>query len=93
MAKSLGQRLKIQWIFFLKEICTDTHIRDSYGRDSLKKFCWNLERNKNRIGNVFFYRKQGLFLSVYVDFIKNGWKEPEYGSHVEWKGIDENFLI
>ena len=30
----------------------------------------------------FVLRKQGLFLSVYVDDMK-WWKEAEYGSHVE----------
>ena len=33
--------------------------------------------------SLFAHRKQGLFLSVYVDDIKKGWKESEYGSHVE----------
>ena len=38
--------------------------------------------------NVFFvHRKQGLFLSAHVDENQNGWKEAEYGSHVE--EIDE----
>ena len=32
--------------------------------------------------SLFVHRKQGLFLSVYVE-----WKEAEYGSHV--KEIDE----
>ena len=36
---------------------------------------------------VLVHRKQGLFLSVYVDVIKNDWKKAEYGSHVE--EIDE----
>ena len=37
---------------------------------------------------VLLHRKQGLFfLSVYVDHIKKGWREAEYGSHVE--EIDE----
>ena len=36
---------------------------------------------------LFVHRKQQLFLSVYVDDIKNEWKEAEYGSHVE--EIDE----
>ena len=32
---------------------------------------------------LFVHRKQRLFLSVYVDDIKDAWKEAEYGSHVE----------
>ena len=49
------------------------------------------------LGKTFFlsqfysglgWRKvQGLFLSVYVDDLKNDWKKAEYGSHVE--EIDE----
>ena len=45
----LGQTLKIQW-FLLNEMCT--HLLDSYGRDSLTKFCWNLERKKYRMVKV-----------------------------------------
>ena len=40
---------------------------------------------------LFVRRKQGLFLSVYVDDTKNGWKVAECGSHVE--EIDEKTLI
>ena len=37
-----------------------------------------------RIGNVsFVHREKGLFLSVYVDDIKIGWKETKYKSDVE----------
>ena len=32
---------------------------------------------------VCVHRKQGLFLSVYVDDIQIGWKEGKCGSHVE----------
>ena len=32
---------------------------------------------------MFVHRKQGLFLSVFVDDIKNGWKKAEFGSHLE----------
>ena len=41
-------------------------------------------------GCVFVHRKQGLFLSVFVADLKNGWKEGEYGSHVEkiMKNVD-----
>ena len=40
---------------------------------------------------LFVLREQGLFLSAFVDDIKNEWKEAEYGSHVE--EIDEKMLI
>ena len=32
---------------------------------------------------LFVHRKHRLFLSVSVDDVKNGWKEEEYGSHVD----------
>ena len=38
-----------------------------------------------------FVHWKGLFLSVYVDDIKIGWREADYGSHVE--EVDENMLI
>ena len=43
-----------QW-FLLNEISTDTHLRDSFGSDSLKKFYWNLDGKKYRVGNVFLF--------------------------------------
>ena len=57
-----GLRLKIQWSL-LNEICTVTHL--PRGKDSSKKFDWDLEGEKYRIGNVCLLK--GLFLSVYVD--------------------------
>ena len=39
--------------------------------DSSRKFCWNLDEKKYRIGEcLFVHRKQGLFLSVHVDDMK-----------------------
>ena len=62
----------------------DTHLRDSYGRGSSKKFYWYLDGKEYRIGNVCsFIKKQGLFSSENVDDIKVAGKETEYGSHVE----------
>ena len=75
--------LKIQW-FLLNEICADTHLLVSCGKDSSKKFHWKLAGK--RVPNwesLFVHRKQGLFLSENVDDIRNGRKEAEYGSHVE----------
>ena len=60
--------LKTQW-FFLNEICMDTHLQGYCGKDSSRKGYWNWNGNKYRIGNGFFLRKPGLFLSVYVDEI------------------------
>ena len=85
---NLGQTLKIQW-FLLNEICTDTHLRDSYGRDSLRKFYWNLDGGKYRIGNVFlFIENQGLFLSVYVDSVKTAGKKQKMAPM--WKKLMKN---
>ena len=82
-----GQTLKI-WSFFLNGTCTDTHLQDWYGKDGSRKFCWSLDGKKVQNWECLFVRrKQGLFLSVYVDDTKNGWKEAECGSHVE--EIDE----
>ena len=48
-----------------------THFPDWCAKeDNLKKFHWDLDGKKYRIGNVLDHRKHGLFLSVYVDDIK-----------------------
>ena len=48
-----------------------THLLPSCGRDNLKKFHWNCDGKKFRIGNAcLFIGKQGLFLPVHVDGIK-----------------------
>ena len=44
---SHGQTLKIHW-FLLGEICTDTHLQASCGKDNVRLFYWE----KYRIGNV-----------------------------------------
>ena len=55
-------------------------------RDTLRRFCWDLYVKKYRIANAYFvHRKQGLFLSVYVDDIKMAGR-TEYGSNVEELG-------
>ena len=46
-----GQTSKTQW-FFLNEICTDTRLRTSCGKDNLVKFYWDLDGKKLRIVNV-----------------------------------------
>ena len=40
--QTFGQTLKIQW-FLLNEICTDTHLLDCCGKDSLRRFGWCLD--------------------------------------------------
>ena len=62
-----GRTLKIQ-CFLSNEICTDTDLQASCGKDSLVKFHWDLDGKK--VTNWECHRKQGLFLSVYVNDIK-----------------------
>ena len=65
-----GQTLMIQW-YFSNEICMDTHSQDCCGKHSAKKFCRNLDwKNVPNSECLFVHRRQGLFLSVYVDDIK-----------------------
>ena len=52
-----GQALKIQW-FLLNELCTDTHSPDYCGKDSSRKFCWNLDGKKYQIGNVYLFTEK-----------------------------------
>ena len=78
-----GQTLKTRW-FLLEEICTDTHLLASCGKDSWRKCRKSLDGNNCRIGTAcLFIEDKGLFLSVFVDDIQNGWKEAENGSQVE----------
>ena len=39
----------------MHELCSDTHLRDSYGKDRSKKFFWDLDGKKYRIGNAYSY--------------------------------------
>ena len=44
--------------------------QDCYGKDNLKKFCW--DKDGEKVSNcecLFVHRKQGPFQSVYVDDI------------------------
>ena len=61
--------------FLSNDICTDTRLLASCGKYTLKGFQWDLDVKKCRVGNVFVHRKQGLFLSVYVDDIKMSGKK------------------
>ena len=83
-----GQTLKTQW-FLLDEICTDTHLRSSCGKDSSRKFGWNLDGEK--VPNwecLFVHRKQGLFSSVNLDDIKMAGKKQNM-THM-WKKLIKN---
>ena len=72
-----GQTLKIQW-FFSNETCTDIHLQASCGKDSLKKFCWDLNGKKYRVWEfLFVHQQQGLFLSEYVDDKKMAGREQD----------------
>ena len=83
-----GQTLKIQW-FFLSEICTDTHLQASCGRDQFEKVLLGLQWEKVLNWDcLLVHRKQRLFSSVYVDDIRMAgrkqdtspvWKKNETG--------------
>ena len=49
-----GQTSKTQW-FFLNEIWIDTHLLDCCVKDKLRKFHWDLDGKKSRIGNVYLF--------------------------------------
>ena len=49
-----GQAVKTQW-FLLNEICADIHLQASCGEDNLRRFYWDLEGNRFRIGNVCLF--------------------------------------
>ena len=49
---------------------------DYCGKDSSRKFCWNSDGKKYRIGNVFLFTvNQGLFFSADVDDVKMAGKK------------------
>ena len=63
-------------------------VRSSFGRTILGKAIWEnpIETWLGEIPNwecLFVHREKGLFLSVYVDDIKIGWKETKSWSDVE----------
>ena len=51
---SNGPTWKIQWVF-LNEICADTHVQASCGKDNSRKFWWDLNGEQYRIGNVCLF--------------------------------------
>ena len=48
------QTWKIPW-YFSNEICMASAYQDFYGKDNSRRFCWNLDGDKFRIGNVFLF--------------------------------------
>ena len=88
MAQHHGQTLKIQW-FLVNDICTDTHVRDFFGEDSSRKFCWSLDGKKDRIREcLFVHRKQGLILSAHVDDMNMAGKKQDMAPM--WKKLMKN---
>ena len=49
-----GQASKTQW-FLLNETCMDTHLLATWEKHDSRKFCWNLDGKKYRIGNVCLF--------------------------------------
>ena len=60
-----GHTLKIQR-YFLNGICTDTHLRYFFWKDSSRKFCWSLVGKKYRIGNVYLFIENKGYSYVYT---------------------------
>ena len=70
--------------FLLNAICMVNLWQDYYGKSNLRRSCWSMAGR--RFPNwecLFVHRQKGLFLSVYVDDIKIGWKETKPWSDVE----------
>ena len=61
-------------------------MRDNCGKDSSRKFKWNLDGKGECL---FVHRRQGLFLSVHVDDIKMAGKKRNM--HTMWKKLMRNF--
>ena len=68
------------------EICTDTHLQASCGKDNLFKFYWDLDGLKVLDWEcLFVHRKQGLFLSVHVDDMKMAGRKQTMSA--TWKNL------
>ena len=55
----------------------------TYVRDSLRTFYWNLDGKNYQIENVRWLIENKDYSYRYAWMISNGWKEAEYGAHVE----------
>ena len=78
-----GLTLKIQW-YLSNDICTDTHLQASCGKDSSKNSYWDLDGKKYTTGNVFLFieNKDFSYRCVWMTLKMTG-EKAEYGSHVE----------
>ena len=86
MTKKKEKHWRSHW-FLSNEMCTDTYLLASCGKDRLRKFFWNLDGKKCRIENVCFPSKTKTVLMGVREWYENGWRKARYGSHVE--EIDE----
>ena len=55
--RNRDQTLKIQW-FLPNDSCTVTHLLPSCARDRLRKFCWDQDGKKCRIGECLFVHRK-----------------------------------
>ena len=85
-----GQTWKIQW-FLLNDICTAPHSLDKCGKDSFRKFCWNLDGKVPNWECLVVCRNQGLFLSVCVDGIKMAGKKHNMAPM--WKKLMKTLIL
>ena len=63
--QNVGQASKTQW-FLLNEICTDIQLLISCGKGSSRRFCWNLNMKKYRIGNVCLFIESKVYSYPYM---------------------------
>ena len=78
-----SQTLKIQWFFFC-EICTDTHLQASCGKDNLRTFCWDLDGRKYRTGNVYLCIVSKVY-SCQLTWMISKWLERSTISIPRWR--------
>ena len=82
-----GQTSKTLW-YLSNEIHANIQLLVSGGKDSSKKCSWILDGEKVPTWEcLFVHRKQGLFLSVYVDDINMPGKKQNMAPM--WKKIDQ----
>ena len=60
--------------FFSNEICTETHLQASCGKDSSKKFHWDLDGEEYRIGNVCLFIGNSDYSCRYT-WLTSNWLE------------------
>ena len=58
---NLGQTSKTQW-FLLNETCIDTHLLASCWKDRLRRFFWDLDEKKYRLGLSVWSSESGIVL-------------------------------